>query len=192
MASDSRPAVSILVGKVGHIHNDDEVWLGWRLWVGRDQQFGVDGSPGDGCRLCMGVGQGWTMSEQEGLGGEIELDKVGLVEASCMREGKWSGWLVLRRGECGARVGRASYCGRENKGQELTLIAAKGPGSKFFVVCEPGAQHMEGLLKVIYELYTDFVLKNPFYEMEMPIRCELFDIHLSQAIQKDRVVLLGR
>ncbi|KAB5541104.1 hypothetical protein DKX38_014078 [Salix brachista] len=65
-------------------------------------------------------------------------------------------------------------------------------GTKLFVVCEPGTQHMEGLLKVIYELYTDYVLKNPFYEMEMPIRCELFDINLSQAIQKDRVALLGR
>jgi trafficking protein particle complex subunit 4 len=51
---------------------------------------------------------------------------------------------------------------------------------------------MEILLKVIYELYTDFVLKNPFYEMEMPIRCGLFDLNLSQAIQKDRIALLGR
>ena len=32
-----------------------------------------------------------------------------------------------------------------------------------------------GLLRRILELYTDFVLKNPFYEMEMPVRCELFD-----------------
>lgn len=65
-------------------------------------------------------------------------------------------------------------------------------GTKFFVVCEPGTQQMESLLKVIYELYTDYVLKNPFYEMEMPIRCELFDIYLTQAIQKERVALLGR
>nr|GMD05754.1 trafficking protein particle complex subunit 4 [Ipomoea batatas]GMD07288.1 trafficking protein particle complex subunit 4 [Ipomoea batatas]GMD09343.1 trafficking protein particle complex subunit 4 [Ipomoea batatas]GMD10688.1 trafficking protein particle complex subunit 4 [Ipomoea batatas]GMD12056.1 trafficking protein particle complex subunit 4 [Ipomoea batatas] len=65
-------------------------------------------------------------------------------------------------------------------------------GTKFFVVCEPGTQHMEPLLKYIYELYTDYVLKNPFYEMEMPIRCELFDINLGQAVQKDRVALLGR
>ncbi|XP_038692995.1 trafficking protein particle complex subunit 4-like isoform X1 [Tripterygium wilfordii] len=64
-------------------------------------------------------------------------------------------------------------------------------GTKFFVVCEPGTLHMESLLKVIYELYSDYVLKNPFYEMEMPIRCDLFDIHLTQAIQKDRVALLG-
>ncbi|XP_040962807.1 ER lumen protein-retaining receptor erd-2.2 isoform X1 [Gossypium hirsutum] len=46
--------------------------------------------------------------------------------------------------------------------------------------------------KVVYELYTDYVLKNPFYEMEMPIRFELFDINLTQAVQKDRVALLGR
>ncbi|KAK7305522.1 hypothetical protein VNO77_43428 [Canavalia gladiata] len=65
-------------------------------------------------------------------------------------------------------------------------------GTKFFVVCEPGAQHMENLLKFVYELYTDYVLKNPFYEMEMPIRCELFDINLTQAVQKDRVAFLGR
>jgi len=65
-------------------------------------------------------------------------------------------------------------------------------GTKFFVVCETGAQNMETLLKAIYELYTDFVLKNPFYEMEMPIRCELFDLNLAQVIQKDRLALLGR
>ncbi|TYI51191.1 hypothetical protein E1A91_D12G158000v1 [Gossypium mustelinum] len=46
--------------------------------------------------------------------------------------------------------------------------------------------------KVVYELYTDYVLKNPFYEMEMSIRFELFDINLTQAVQKDRVALLGR
>ena len=51
---------------------------------------------------------------------------------------------------------------------------------------------MEILLKTIYELYTEFVLKNPFYEMEMPIRCELFDLNLAQVIQKDRVALMGR
>jgi hypothetical protein len=51
---------------------------------------------------------------------------------------------------------------------------------------------MEFLLRAIYELYTEFALKNPFYEMEMPIRCELFDFNLAQVIQKDRVALLGR
>ncbi|CAJ2652815.1 unnamed protein product [Trifolium pratense] len=65
-------------------------------------------------------------------------------------------------------------------------------GTKFFAVCEPGTQQIESLLKYIYELYTDYVLKNPFYEIEMPIRCELFDINLTQSVQKDRVALLGQ
>ena len=51
---------------------------------------------------------------------------------------------------------------------------------------------MESLLRYVYELYTDYVLKNPFYEIEMPIRCELFDINLTQAVQSDRVALLGQ
>ncbi len=27
----------------------------------------------------------------------------------------------------------------------------------------------------VYELYSDFVMKNPFYETEQVIKCELFD-----------------
>jgi Sybindin-like family len=34
------------------------------------------------------------------------------------------------------------------------------------------------LLCRVYELYNNFVLKNPFYEVEMPVRCELFDTNL--------------
>lgn len=75
---------------------------------------------------------------------------------------------------------------------DFKRIIASLAGTKFFVVCEPGTQQMEALLKVIYELYTDYVLKNPFYEIEMPIRCELFDFNLSQTVQKDCVALLGR
>ncbi|GBG80405.1 hypothetical protein CBR_g30870 [Chara braunii] len=61
-------------------------------------------------------------------------------------------------------------------------------GTKFFVVTETGAVGIDGLLRVVYELYADYVLKNPFYEVEMPIRCELFDYHLSNHIRggKDR------
>lgn len=34
----------------------------------------------------------------------------------------------------------------------------------------------------MYDLYADYVLKNPFYEVEMPIRCELFDQNLFNTI----------
>ncbi len=39
---------------------------------------------------------------------------------------------------------------------------------------EPGTPDVELALREIYVLYTDYALKNPFYELEMPIRCDLF------------------
>lgn len=50
-------------------------------------------------------------------------------------------------------------------------------------VGEPIQVGMETLLKKIYELYSDYVLKNPFYSLEMPIRCELFDTHLQGLLE---------
>lgn len=34
---------------------------------------------------------------------------------------------------------------------------------------------MDSILKRIYELYADYVMKNPFYQTEMPVRCEGFE-----------------
>ena len=39
------------------------------------------------------------------------------------------------------------------------------------------------LLHRIYELYADFALKNPFYSIEMPIRCDLFDSNLQASLE---------
>lgn len=48
-------------------------------------------------------------------------------------------------------------------------------GVKFLVITEPGpVAPREQLLRKIYELYSDYVLKNPFYSLEMPIRCVFF------------------
>jgi Sybindin-like family len=43
-------------------------------------------------------------------------------------------------------------------------------GSKFIVTATPGTTDLDKLLHEIYELYSDYVLKNPFYELDMPIR----------------------
>lgn len=48
-------------------------------------------------------------------------------------------------------------------------------GNKFVVVADPMTANLDQLLKKIYDIYSDFALKNPFYSIEMPIRCELFD-----------------
>lgn len=58
-------------------------------------------------------------------------------------------------------------------------------GTKIFVTTEPRTPGIDNLLKTIYELYTDYVLKNPFYEVEMPIRCERWDLNLALAVRKD-------
>lgn len=46
------------------------------------------------------------------------------------------------------------------------------------MVAEPYARDVESLLQSVYEVFVDYALKNPFYEAEMPIRCELFDANL--------------
>ncbi|XP_013775182.1 trafficking protein particle complex subunit 4-like [Limulus polyphemus] len=57
-------------------------------------------------------------------------------------------------------------------------------GIKFMVVADPKQAGIEGLLRKIYEIYSDFALKNPFYSLEMPIRCELFDTNLQAALEQ--------
>lgn len=43
-------------------------------------------------------------------------------------------------------------------------------GVKFIVVVDKQQQKVSELLKKIYELYSDYVLKNPFYSLDMPIK----------------------
>ncbi|XP_026672310.1 trafficking protein particle complex subunit 4 isoform X2 [Ceratina calcarata] len=47
---------------------------------------------------------------------------------------------------------------------------------------EPTQTGIEILLKRVYELYADYALKNPFYSLEMPIRCELFETNLQNLL----------
>jgi len=56
-------------------------------------------------------------------------------------------------------------------------------GVKFVITATTDTTDLDILLRSIYEIYADYVLKNPFYEMEMPIRCELFNKHLDRHIQ---------
>lgn len=56
-------------------------------------------------------------------------------------------------------------------------------GVKFIIVTDPNMQGAEVVLKRIYEIYSDYALKNPFYSLEMPIRCELFDTSLHTLLE---------
>lgn len=53
-------------------------------------------------------------------------------------------------------------------------------GLKFFVTAAPDSKHLEQVLRDIYVLYSDYVLKNPFYETDNVIKCELFDQKLNK------------
>ncbi|KAI1499660.1 Sybindin-like protein [Biscogniauxia marginata] len=39
-------------------------------------------------------------------------------------------------------------------------------------------------MRKVYDLYSDYVMKNPFYQLEMPIRCETFDRKLNSYIRE--------
>lgn len=50
-------------------------------------------------------------------------------------------------------------------------------GSKFLLFTDPAmeAKAVDVILRKCYELYADFVMKNPFYSLEMPVRSEKFE-----------------
>ncbi|KAI9052691.1 hypothetical protein LZ554_002968 [Drepanopeziza brunnea f. sp. 'monogermtubi'] len=45
-------------------------------------------------------------------------------------------------------------------------------GTKFLLFTEPQQPNTDRVLQEIYRLYGDYVMKNPFYQLEMPVRCE--------------------
>lgn len=57
-------------------------------------------------------------------------------------------------------------------------------GVKIITVCDRNQVGIELFLKRVYEIYADYALKNPFYSLEMPIRCELFDTNLKSLLEQ--------
>ena len=56
----------------------------------------------------------------------------------------------------------------------LVIAPAKVPSLKPSLL-----NKADQILKNIYVLYVNYVLKNPFYQMNMPVRCEQFNIQLN-------------
>ena len=56
-------------------------------------------------------------------------------------------------------------------------------GIKFVLSADRGAPSLDALLRMVYELYTDYVLKNPFSEPEQPIHAQLFTHHVTQLFE---------
>lgn len=53
-------------------------------------------------------------------------------------------------------------------------------GTKFLVFTDIGQYNPDGIINRIYQLFSDHVMKNPFYQLDMPIRCDQFDRHLNK------------
>mmetsp|Transcript_11388 Transcript_11388/g.13048 ORF Transcript_11388/g.13048 Transcript_11388/m.13048 type:complete len:139 (-) Transcript_11388:238-654(-) len=57
-------------------------------------------------------------------------------------------------------------------------------GLKFFITADRNAPALPQFLRRVYQLYADYVLKNPFYELDQVVRCSLFDTKLQLLSQK--------
>lgn len=55
-------------------------------------------------------------------------------------------------------------------------------GVKFLTLTDTRQVNSDAFLKRSYELYSDFALKNPFYSLDQPIWCPLFQQSIQQTI----------
>lgn len=56
-------------------------------------------------------------------------------------------------------------------------------GIKFLLITDLRQQFVDSVLKRVYQLFADYVMKSPFYQLDMPIRCTLFDLHLNRYLE---------
>lgn len=56
-------------------------------------------------------------------------------------------------------------------------------GLKFLLLTDKGQPNTDTILRKIYELYADYVMKNPFHNPEMPIKCQDFVLKLQVYIK---------
>ena len=57
-------------------------------------------------------------------------------------------------------------------------------GTKFLLFTDTTQVNVDVTIRRIYDLYSDYVMKNPFYQLEMPIRCDIFDRKLLSYIRE--------
>ncbi|KAI0838965.1 Sybindin-like protein [Hypoxylon sp. FL0890] len=57
-------------------------------------------------------------------------------------------------------------------------------GTKFLLFTDTMQTNVDVVMRKVYDLYSDYVMKNPFYQLEMPIRCETFDRKLNSYIRE--------
>eukprot|EP00906_Rhabdomonas_costata_P034300 RCo048277 len=73
--------------------------------------------------------------------------------------------------------------------EDFKLFCYEAPtGVKFVLITGRQTQNINGkvdaVLRAIYELYADYVLKNHFYDMDQPIRVEKWETKLEALIEQ--------
>lgn len=87
--------------------------------------------------------------------------------------------VVASPGQFGGRSERLAVAGVSN----TTPVLWGGP-----LVAGTGEQlrqqaQAEVVLRLVHQCYADYVMKNPFYLMDMPVRCELFDVNVEKVLR---------
>ncbi|QHN81977.1 Trafficking protein particle complex subunit [Arachis hypogaea] len=72
-----------------------------------------------------------------------------------------------------------TYCAVQRK---ETLVCLSCP-AKIILVTHPRTGDLRDSLKYIYNLYVEYVVKNPLYTPGSPIRCQLFNTTLDQYVR---------
>jgi hypothetical protein len=57
-------------------------------------------------------------------------------------------------------------------------------GTKFLLFTDTTQANVDVTIRRVYEMYADYVMKNPFYQLEMPVRCDMFDRKLLSYIRE--------
>lgn len=61
---------------------------------------------------------------------------------------------------------------------------ASRAGLKIIAISDPIHMSLDAPIRRIYELYSDYAMKNPFFLPDMPIRAELFDLAIQKLIKQ--------
>ncbi|RYP76334.1 hypothetical protein DL771_001773 [Monosporascus sp. 5C6A] len=57
-------------------------------------------------------------------------------------------------------------------------------GTKFLLFTDTMQPNVDVVARRVYDLYADYVMKNPFYQLEMPVRCDAFERKLTSYIRE--------
>jgi hypothetical protein len=57
-------------------------------------------------------------------------------------------------------------------------------GTKFLLFTDTTQANVDVIIRRTYDMYADYVMKNPFYQLEMPVRCDSFDRKLLSYIRE--------